>query len=89
MKLDIIFAGEAKDQQQMLLDLLAPLGIDKYTVTEAKSDRKNLEHTLVAAAVIRSFSSAGWAADRPILPPFCSAKGWACGRRSAQKRWSR
>ena len=49
MKLDIIFAGEAKDQQQMLLDLLAPLGIDKYTVTEAKSDRKNLEHTLVAA----------------------------------------
>ena len=49
MKLDIIFAGEAKDQQQMLLDLLAPLGIDKYTVTEAKSDRKDLEHTLVAA----------------------------------------
>lgn len=50
MKLDIIFAGEAKDQQQQtLLDLLAPLGIDKYTVTEAKSDRKLLESALVAA----------------------------------------
>lgn len=50
MKLDIIFAGEAKDQQQQtLLDLLDPLGIDKYTVTEAKSDRKTLESALVAA----------------------------------------
>ena len=34
MKLDIIFAGAARDEQQegLLLDLLAPLGIDKHTV---------------------------------------------------------
>lgn len=50
MKLDIIFAGEAKEnQQQMLLDLLSPLGIDKHTVTEAQSDRKRLENTIVTA----------------------------------------
>ena len=51
MKLDIIFASAAKDEQQvaLLLDLLAPLGIDKHTVTEAKSDRKALENALVAA----------------------------------------
>ncbi len=50
MKLDIIFAGEAKEnQQQMLLDLLSPLGIDKHIVTEAKSDRKALESALIAA----------------------------------------
>ena len=42
MKLDIIFAGASKDEQQekLLLDLLSPLGIDKHTMTEAKSDRK-------------------------------------------------
>ena len=52
MKLDIIFAGAARDEQQegLLLDLLAPLGIDKHTVTEAKSDReKTMEGALVAA----------------------------------------
>ena len=51
MKLDIIFAGAAKDEQQekLLLDLLSPLGIDKHTMTEAKSDRKAMESALVTA----------------------------------------
>lgn len=52
MKLDIIFAGAAKDEQQekLLLDLLSPLGIDKHTMTEAKSDRKAMESALVTGA---------------------------------------
>ena len=54
MKLDIIFAGAAKDEQQekLLLDLLSPLGIDKHTMTEAKSDRKAMESALVTALAL-------------------------------------
>ena len=66
MKLDIIFAGAAKDEQQekLLLDLLSPLGIDKHTMTEAKSARKAMESALVTA-LLRSLCCAGISLRRP------------------------
>ncbi len=51
MKLDILFAGKAKDPGQVnaILEILSPLGIDGHQVCEADNDRKTLENALIAA----------------------------------------
>ena len=81
MKLDIIFVGTAKDDQQadLLLELLAPLGIDKHTVTEAKSDQATLEKALVTALrhsdVVLLIGGLGSGRDDVTTPLLCSGLG--------------